>query len=492
MNSGYFVGSFLASYSSSSLEKGALSNALLWAILAAVLFCLVFAVSFAIIYSQCQKRKIKKEICTDKVTGLLSMDGFEEQVNQNNKGRKSQKYLLTEINVRDFANVNRIYGNKEGDEILRCIAANLRKKLVDDSKPKNVLIARGYADNFYIMQAVSDINDSLDKMEIIQNNLQFKVGKERNVHIILKSGSVVCRTNENRAINVRDAISKAGYARRLTKDSLIENFAVYNGAMQAQHENEERIENSIENAIKNNELIVFYQPKINLESGKIEGAEALIRWRTKNNALIPPSIFIPVLERNGMVGVLDQYVYKSVFKFLHHLQEDNIQPVKVSMNMSRLRNDSREFVAELDILQEQYGVDKKYIELEIEERFAGAGDDFVCDLIHSLHESGYQVSMDDFGSGQSSLNMLAEMPVDIVKFDQRFLKQAEYSRESRIILAYMIRMVNELGKVTLCEGVETERHVKILRKCGCRLAQGYYYSKPITEDEFRQFLIDHS
>ncbi|MBQ2081122.1 MAG: EAL domain-containing protein, partial [Treponema sp.] len=109
-----------------------------------------------------------------------------------------------------------------------------------------------------------------------------------------------------------------------------------------------------------------------------------------------------------------------------------------------------------------------------------------------LHASGYQVSMDDFGSGQSSLNMLSEMPVDIVKFDQRFMQQAEYSKDSRIVLDYMIRMVNELGKVSLCEGVETEAHVKFLQKCGCNLAQGFYYSKPIDEESFKKFLVEYS
>ena len=488
----YISGKFSAALPFPS-QKNGLPWANIWSVVAmAILFCVVYAIVFSIIFSAKQKRKNQEERHTDKVTGLLSMDGFEELVELAGRSKKNTKYLLTEMNIRDFANINKIYGSKEGDEILKSIANYLKKKFFGDGKmDKGVFLARGYADNFYIMQPISEEKTSFDDMEILQNNLQFRVGQDRNIHIILKSGSVVCRLDENHELNLRDAISKAGYARHMTKDSIIENFVVYNGAMQAQHENEERIENGIENAFKNNEFVVLYQPKINLVTEKIEGAEALIRWKAKNNALIPPSLFIPVLEQNGMVGILDQYVYKTVFKFLSHLQSENIPPVKISMNMSRLSNNPREFVGELDILQTQYNVDKKYIEVEIEERFAGMGDDFVCELIHSLHESGYQVSMDDFGSGESSLNMLGEMPVDIVKFDQRFLKNAEYSRESRIILAYMIKMVNELGKVTLCEGVETERHVKLLRKCGCRLAQGYYYSKPIPEDEFKKFIVEH-
>lgn len=476
-----------------SIANGFSWNNILFIILGAVLFAVIFSVVFSILYSKYLRRKFNEEKNYDSVTGLLTLFGLEEQIANRYRIKKDEKFLLTELNVRDFASVNRIYGNKDGDEILNSIAKNLILLFSDDGKSdKNVMLARGYADNFYIVQVCSDEREVLNRMEFFQTNLQSKVGKERNVHIVLKSGSVFCRCDENHPLNLRDVISKAGYARRTTKDSVVENFAVYDGSMQVQHENEERIENGIESAIRNKDLMVMYQPKINLSTGKIEGAEALIRWKTKNNALIPPNVFIPVLERNGLVGVLDQYVYRSVFKFLKGLENENIQPVKISMNMSRLNNNSREFVNELDVLQAQYQVEKKYIELEIEERFAGAGDDFVCDLIHSLHEAGYQVSMDDFGSGESSLNMLSEMPVDIVKFDQRFLKQAEYSRDARVILAYMIKMVNELGKVTLCEGVETARHVKILQKCGCRLAQGYYYSKPINEEEFKKFILEHS
>lgn len=458
----------------------------------AALFCLIFAIAFSLVYSAVYKFNQKRKRSVDDVTGLMSMEGMESVLNHRYRHKKNSRYLLTEMNVRDFANVNRLYGSKDGDEILKSIAHNLKEQFESDEKQgKPVLLARGYADNFYILQSIVDENEAITHTELLQNNIQEKVGRERNVHIVLKSGSIVCRSDENHAINLKDAISKAGYARRKNQESMVDNFALYDGSMQTQHENEERIENGIESAIRNRELMVMYQPKINLATGKIEGAEALIRWKTKNNALIPPSVFIPVLERNGMVGVMDEYVYRTVFKFLKRLGEENIPQVKISMNMSRLNNNCHEFVKQLDILQEQYQVDKKYIELEIEERFAGAGDDFVCELIHCLHDSGYKVSMDDFGSGQSSLNMLSEMPVDIVKFDQRFLKQAEYSRDARVILAYMIKMVNELGKETLCEGVETLRHVKILQKCGCSLAQGYYYSRPIPEDEFKQFILDH-
>ena len=451
--------------------------------------CMSLVLLYALVITVLYVKKIVSGKKHDRLTGMLNLQGFESSAERLFRLAKNHRFLLSELNVRDFAFVNRIYGADKGDLILKSIAKHLTE--IKNQSP-NAIIARGYADNFYILQPIEgDEKDFITAMEITQSNLQEQVGKEEDVHIILKSGNIVCINHGRESIDIRDMISKVGYARRLTQDSVIENFSIYDSNMRIQHENEERIENSIEKAITNKDLLVLYQPKINLETGKIQGAEALVRWKTKNNALIPPDIFIPVLERNGLVGVLDQYVYRKVFSFLKNLNQENIPQVPISMNISRLAHNSLEFITELDTLQLQYQVDKKFIELEIEERFAGAGDDYVKDLIHRLHSAGYVVSMDDFGSGQSSLNMLCEMPVDIVKFDQRFLHQAEGSRDARVVLAYMIKMVNELGKVSLCEGVETKRQVKILQKIGCKDAQGYYYSRPVDEETFKKYIVEH-
>lgn len=450
--------------------------------------CILLLALYALVITVLYIKKFVSGKKHDRLTGMLNLQGFEEAAGHLFRLSKHHRFLLSELNVRDFAFVNRIYGADKGDMILKSIAKHVSE--IKNQSP-NAIVARGYADNFYILQPIEgNETDFITAMEITQSNLQEQVGKEEDVHIILKSGNIVCM-NYGHEIDLRDMISKVGYARRLTQDSVIENFSMYDSNMRIQHENEERIENGIEKAITNKDLLVLYQPKINLETGKIQGAEALVRWKTKNNALIPPDIFIPVLERNGLVGVLDQYVYRKVFTFLRELDKENIPRVPISMNISRLSHNSLEFITELDTLQIQYQVDKKYIELEIEERFAGAGDDYVKDLIHRLHSSGYVVSMDDFGSGQSSLNMLCEMPVDVVKFDQRFLHQAEGSRDARVVLAYMIKMVNELGKVSLCEGVETKRQVKILQNIGCKVAQGYYYSRPIDEETFKKFIVEH-
>ena len=173
------------------------------------------------------------------------------------------------------------------------------------------------------------------------------------------------------------------------------------------------------------------------------------------------------------------------------MQEEGLNLVPVSMNISRLNYNTKLFINNLNTLIYSCNIPKKYIELEIEERFAGANDDFIKDFVESLHKEDFKVSMDDFGAGSSSLNMLSEIPVDIVKFDQRFLHYAEISKSSRIILKSTIQMVKDLGMVTVCEGIETKEQADFLRSVGCSIAQGYYYSKPLDEEDFKAFLINH-
>ncbi len=447
---------------------------------------------YSIIINAIHNKKLKKQIEIDPLTNIFSLAGFEHRAEKILHSKQAGLYMLSEINIRDFAFVNRLYGTGKGDRILCCIAAKLNN---DFYRNKRVVIAHGYADRFYIFQKLfCNKEEALAIMKDYQSILQEFVGQKENLPIIIKSGNIFFEyytQSLNASAVIKDLISKASYARRHIHDSMVDNFCLYDEQMQRQHENEERIESTIENAIKNNEFVVQFQPKIDLRTEKIKGAEALVRWKNPDGSLIPPDTFIPVLEKNGLVGILDMYVYRYVFSFLHILKAEGLPLVPISVNISRLSHDLNEFVANLNSLCSEFEVQKKYIELEIEERFAGGTDSFVIELINSLHSAGFTVSMDDFGSGQSSLNMLSEMPVDVIKFDQRFLHYADSSEASKTILRYMVQMVNDLGKTSLCEGAETEQHVELLKDIGCSLAQGFFYARPLNEADFRAFLLSH-
>ena len=209
--------------------------------------CIVLVLLYALVITILYVKKIVGGKNHDRLTGMLNLQGFETSVERLFRLAKNHRFLLSELNVRDFAFVNRIYGADKGDLILKCIAKHLTE--IKNHSP-NAIIARGYADNFYILQPIEgDEKDFITAMEMTQSNLQEQVGKEEDVHIILKSGNIVCINHGRESIDIRDMISKVGYARRLTQDSVIENFSIYDSNMRIQHENEERIENGIEKAM---------------------------------------------------------------------------------------------------------------------------------------------------------------------------------------------------------------------------------------------------
>ncbi len=448
--------------------------------LAGILALFVICVLLIVVY---HIAKLRHKMEYDDLTRIHSLNGFEKATGRMLRYKRGN-FLLTELNVRDFSFINRIYGTEKGDKILVSIAKQIMQCF---GKNKDTVLGRGYADNFYIFQKIQEKEAvCLSNMESEISLMQDMIGKSENLHLVIKSGNAVSDGSESLKI----LISRAGYARKSNHDSMVENFSVYDEDLKVQRENEEFIENNIEEALKNEEFVVYYQPKTCLEKQTICGAEALVRWKSKDG-LIPPDRFIPVLEKNGLVGKLDNYVYETVFKYMNRLMMENVPLVPISLNISRLNYNLKAFIENLNSLVAKYGIPKRYIELEIEERFAGANDDFIKDFIERLHREDFKVSMDDFGSGSSSLNMLSEIPVDIIKFDQRFLHHAEYSQASRIVLTSMIKMVRDLGKLTVCEGVETAKHVELLKSVGCNMAQGYYYSKPLNERDFKYYILTH-
>lgn len=437
-----------------------------------------------------RSRKFQKQIRTDQLTGLLSMSGFEAESTKMIKLLPSDEFMLTELNVRDFSFINRLYGPGSGDRILGCIARTLTDLFSD--RP-NCFMARGYADNFYIMQHVdTTVEDTLKNMAESQNILQEQLQQEEGYRLVVKCGNVIDCGTPGHQLSVKDMIRKAGYVRRAKQESLAENFSVFNNEIRRQREAEERIESTIEKALEDKEFFIMLQPKMDLSTKKCVGAEALVRWQTKDNGVLSPDQFIPILEKNGYVTKVDFFVYKTVFGYIKKCLDEKISMVPVSLNISRLNHDSATFVSEVNNLFRAYEIPSNLVEFEIEERFAGANDEILKEMTSELHESGYLVNLDDFGADEKSLDMLSDVPVDVVKFDQRFLHYAGVSESSRAILVNMIKAVKESGKRTICEGVETSAQVEILRSAGCDTVQGYYYSRPLSPERFREFLLKHS
>ena len=249
----------------------------------------------------------------------------------------------------------------------------------------------------------------------------------------------------------------------------------------------------MENAFRNREFVVYMQPKIDLKQHSIIGAEALIRWIKPDGTMIFPNDFIPVFEKNKSITLLDYFVYDEVCKYLASRLKMRERVVNVSMNVSRIHLQSiDEMVSYVKSLLQRYEIPPEYLEFELTETISTEKVEDTVELLNKLRELGVKVSMDDFGSGYSSLNVLTKLPLDILKLDKEFLRDFDTDSDEKIIIPSIIDMAKKLKLEVVCEGVETREQVEFLRDVDCDIAQGYYYSKPVPLDVFSAMLADEN
>ena len=239
----------------------------------------------------------------------------------------------------------------------------------------------------------------------------------------------------------------------------------------------------IDDAIANNEIFVVYQPQINHATGRMVGAEALMRWRDSEKGMQYPGDFIPILEENDLIYKADLHVFELICKFQKRCIEEKISLVPISFNMSRYDIYKNDYVEEIERIRREYDVPVKYLRVEITESSAIGGLELITKVLDKLHEYGYIVEMDDFGSGYSSLNVLKDLDVDIIKLDMRFIS-GKVGGRGGTILGSIVQMTKWLETPVIAEGVETIEQADYMKSIGCNYIQGYLYSKPITETQF--------
>lgn len=250
-------------------------------------------------------------------------------------------------------------------------------------------------------------------------------------------------------------------------------------------------------ALANGEFFVEYQPKIDLKSEKIIGAEALVRWQSPKLGFLNPDEFIPLFEKNNFIVELDFYVYEKVFKFLRMCLDKNIPVVPISVNMSRNHSKPAAFVRRFSRIFKEYNLSSDLIEIELLERSV-MNRSSMEKTTELLHEAGFKVAIDDFGTGESSLSMLTKIPADVLKFDKSFLNsmqksgKSEVDRKSAAMISSLISLGKRLKVKTLFEGVETEEQRDFLKSTDCDFVQGFFYSKPLEENEFIDFVKKNS
>ena len=301
--------------------------------------------------------------------------------------------------------------------------------------------------------------------------------------------------NKKRDITIQGLIGQASFAKSAIKDDAITAYSIYNSRLQERINEEHHLEEKMQQALDDGEFFVVYQPKISLKDDKVCGAEALVRWNNPKEGFMTPDKFIPLFERNGFIKKLDFFVYEQVFKLLEKQIKNGEKVVPISVNMSRNHNKAEKFIHDFLELFNKYDVPPQYVQLEIIER-SFMGSNTLGEITKRLHNEGFSVAMDDFGGGESSLNMLTSIPVDVLKFDRVFLlssmnEDGTMDSKSAEFIQILINLSKNLDKQSVFEGVETKEQRDFLKSINCDMIQGYFYSKPLVEKDYLEFLKLH-
>lgn len=414
----------------------------------------------------------------DAATGLLGKEAFFDEAAAYLRHSGARDVSIVCFDVDHFKLFNDLHGLDCGDELLRYLGRALALRFSPDGAQP---LARLAADTF----ALCATGIRPERVERILVDISSEC--PNGIDAIVRAG--VYRI-EDHASPVSIMCDRAVIALRTVKGSYFDRVALYDPGMREALVLEREVVAGIESALREDRIELFLQPKCNIRTGKIVGAEALARWRHPERGIVAPGEFIPLIERNGLVRSLDLRVWEKTAAWIRGLIDEGVQPVPVSVNVSRADIYLVDVAAELHALVERYGIEPSLIEVEITESAYSERPDRIVAAFDELAERGFTVLMDDFGSGYSSLNMLKDINVDVLKIDMRFLDRDD--RRSKDIMESVIRMARWLDLPVIAEGVETREQVNFLLDVGCSYAQGYYYARPMEAAAFEALLTDGS
>jgi len=416
----------------------------------------------------------------DVLTGLLQHNTFcaavEGIISRDEAGVLAGNYAMVCFDVLRFKAVNDIFGNKEGDRLLKHIGRVLECVL----KPED-LSCRSNADRFIFFTKTSgkELGILVDTLleRITEHNLPFEIMCNMGIY-------VTCDT----VLPASMMIDRALLAQSTIKGSYTARISYYQESLRAAMLTEQDILGIAGVALEEKQFVLYYQPQYNHADGTIIGAEALVRWNHPERGLISPGIFIPIFEKNGYISKLDFYVFEQACSFLYRCREQGLPMIPVSTNFCRYDIFMTDFADKLEEIRKRYDIPANFLRVEITESAIMGGSEQVDEMIKRLHQYGYIVEMDDFGSGYSSLNVLKDIEMDIIKLDMLFLSEETNSTRGGTILSAVVRMAKWLKVPVIAEGVETLKQADFLRSIGCNYIQGYLYSRPLPENQYVELL----
>ena len=421
----------------------------------------------------------------DRLTGMMNLSHFTSVCEQHIKANPQKQYALLYTDFTNFKFFNETYGYNAGNNILKEYGLFLT-----DSPA--LFRCRITADSFVSLYEVEKDLEEL-KQGFLKRGTEFCEAAHKNYgkcKLGLAGGiALLDRSLDSISLN----IDNANTARKSVKKDTTVQVEVYTAELREEQQKQIEIVSHMTEALENHEFRVFLQPKMDMFTDKVIGAEALVRWFKQDGTMVSPGEFIPIFEENGFVTHLDFEMMRQVLEMQQKRLDEGKPIVKISVNFSRKHQENQTYLERLDELMAQYEVPAKSLEIEITESVFMQDLAPLIDSICQLKKRGFSVSIDDFGAGYSSLNVLSKVKADIVKLDRQFLLDVEMEKDNFTseFLQLLINMIKKLGFRVLAEGVETAEQVALLKNAGCRFAQGFYYARPMPIEEFLEFLDRH-
>lgn len=415
----------------------------------------------------------------DSLTHLDTLDHFMNEIIPLIHHNERHDLAAIRFDIRKFKIINDDYGYHKGNQLLIAIARLLRTFLQADER-----CTRCYADSFLLL-----VHYQKDYIEHLNDYLHYQLEREFGTRftsrIFFCFGVYEITDSEELPLKI---IDKASIALRECKRHYARLYQEFDQELMKRMNAEKEIEYHMHNGLDKEEFKIYLQPKVEVVKERLNSCEALIRWDSKEMGFLYPDSFIPLFEKNGFIIEIDFYVLEKICKEMA-LKKKQHQPILVtSINISRITLESEGFCERLREIKETYDIDPAMLELEITESAMMEKPQEILTILNEIKNIGFRISMDDFGSGFSSLNLLRKLPIDTLKIDREFLNEIASYPKSKIIITKVIEMAKELNIWVICEGVESKEQLDFLKECECDEIQGFYFYRPMKEDEFNEIL----
>lgn len=425
----------------------------------------------------------KRRVEIDPLTGGATKRTFIEKSIKSIKRSGTLNWTVAVMDIDKFKFINERLGYEEGNRMLERMY-----KTLGDHMEKGETYARISNDNFACCFPDLSDNEINNRLNSIFEEFERRNSLFVSYPVLFSAG--VCRLDQcvekYGMVDFNAAIDRCNIAKKTIKNLHHNSIAFYDGKIRERSMREKDFENSMPAALENREFMCYIQPKYGAHSRRIEGGEALIRWKSSEFGFVFPDQFIPLAEKNGFVVELDFFILEEVCKAMRRWLDKGLTPVVISVNQSRIHLTHDDYIWRLREIVDKYAIPYDYLELEITETVFNDNSEQLLQIMSKLHDIGFQLSIDDFGSGYSSLNMLKDIPADVVKIDREFFNGTVNSDKGRAVITTVVDLAKKLRMHVISEGVETIDQVEFLDEINCDLIQGYYFAKPMPLSDFEE------